>query len=161
MLPLTHAQIRASFVNASKRELAELPLPDLDAIDFDQLDMLGWRDAKSPRRGYLVVPVGESLVGAILVQSEATARARAQCSLCQDVTLPNDVVFLAAKRAGAAGRKGDTVGTLVCARFECSANVRRLPTSAYIGFDVEAARLQRIESLRERAAGFARSILGE
>lgn len=161
MIPVDPAQLRASFVNASKRELSDLPLPDLAAIDVERLDYLGWRDPKNPRRGYIVVPVGDRLVGAILVQTEATSRARAQCSLCQDVTLPNAVVFFGAKRAGAAGRKGDTVGTLLCAGFECSTNVRRLPTSAYIGFDVEAERQRRIAMLRERAAGFASAIVGD
>ncbi|MGO7983979.1 FBP domain-containing protein, partial [Rhizobium johnstonii] len=61
-----------------------------------------------------------------------------------DVHLPNDVLFYTAKRAGQAGRNGDTIGTLACADFECSANVRKRPPVAYIGFDVEAARQQRM-----------------
>lgn len=72
--------------------------------------------------------------------------------------LPNDVVFFSARRAGAAGRNGDTVGTLVCSEFECSRNVRTPPAMAYIGFDVEAARLERIASLQKRAATFASDI---
>jgi len=158
MIPVDPARLRASLVNASRKDASDMPVPDLATIDFDALDFLGWRDAKSPRRGYIAVPVDGELVAAILVQTEASARTRAQCSLCQDVTLPNEVVFFGAKRAGAAGRKGDTVGILACANFECSKNVRRLPTMAYIGFDVEAERQRRIATLRERVAGFARAI---
>lgn len=87
--------------------------------------------------------------------------ARAQCSWCRDVRLPNDVVFCSAKRAGSAGRSGNTVGTLVCEDFECSQNVRRLPVLAYEGYDLEAARLRRIDELRLHAAAFAETVVGE
>ena len=63
------------------------------------------------------------------------------------------------RRAGQAGRNGDTLGTLVCANFECSSNVRKLPPMAYIGFDVEAARQKRIAGLQERSAAFASAVL--
>ncbi|NIJ05454.1 FBP domain-containing protein [Frigoribacterium faeni] len=160
MLPLTASALRASFVNASRKELGDLPLPpDLDVLAWDSLEFLGWRDPKLPRRAYVVVPVDGEPVGVVLRQAEATPRARAQCSLCQDVTLPAPVAFLSAKRAGAAGRNGDTVGTLVCAAFQCSVNAHRPPPPAYLGFDVAAAVEQRVLSLRERAAGFARTVL--
>jgi hypothetical protein len=71
------------------------------------------------------------------------------------------VVLYTTKRAGQAGRRGDTVGTLICENFECSKNVRMLPPSAYLGFDREAARDRRIETLRERVAGFVREVRGE
>jgi hypothetical protein len=74
------------------------------------------------------------------------------------VTLPNDVVFFAAKRAGAAGRNGNTVGTLVCERFECSTNVRKPPPPAYLGYDIEAARRRRIDALRENVRRFAEDL---
>jgi hypothetical protein len=163
MLPLTASALRASFANASRKEAAEVTLPpDLDALDWDALEFLGWRDPKLPRRAYVVVPgeePGGEPVGLVLRQAEATTRARAQCSWCQDVTLPAPVAFFSAKRAGAAGRNGDTVGTLVCAGFECSANAHRPPPPAYLGFDVAAAVEQRVLSLRERTAGFARTVV--
>ena len=49
----------------------------------------------------------------------------------------------------------------MCAGFECSANVRKRPPLAYVGFDVEAARLERIEALRERATTFIRRVAAE
>ncbi|WP_036314735.1 FBP domain-containing protein, partial [Microbacterium sp. B24] len=55
-------------------------------------------------------------------------------------------------------RRGDTVGTLACDRFQCNENVRRRPASAYIGFDVEAARATRIAALRENVEAFVRSV---
>ncbi|KTR02564.1 FBP domain-containing protein [Curtobacterium luteum] len=160
MLPISEKTIRTSFVNASRKETADITLPDaFEATDWDSLDYLGWRDPKIGRRAYAVVPTLEGdLVGILFRQAEASPRSRAQCSWCQDVKLPNDVVFYSAKRSGKAGRNGNTVGTLVCHHFQCSRNVRKLPPPAYEGYDVEAARLQRIEDLRLRAASFAAEV---
>ncbi|OAN26869.1 translation elongation factor [Plantibacter sp. H53] len=160
MIPLNESQIRASFVNASRKEVSDVSLPvDLDAIDFEVRDFLGWRDKKLPRRAYVVTIVDGEPVGILLRQADATPRTRPQCAWCQDITLSNDVVFYSAKRAGQAGKNGDTVGTLVCADFQCSANVRKLPPLAYVGFDAEAARQERIATLGVRAVSFASSVL--
>ncbi|MET3509142.1 hypothetical protein ABIC64_000562 [Plantibacter flavus] len=132
---------------------------DLDMLDFEVRDFLGWRDKKLPRRAYVVTIVDGEPVGILLRQADATPRTRPQCAWCQDITLSNDVVFYSAKRAGQAGKNGDTVGTLVCADFQCSANVRKLPPLAYVGFDAEAARQERIATLGVRAASFASSVL--
>lgn len=159
MIALTPKTLASSFINASRKELSDMTLPaGFDDIDWDTLDYFGWRDPKLARRAYMVVPVDGELVGLLLRQSEASPRSRAQCSLCQDVKLPNDVVFYSARRTGPAGRNGNTVGTLVCDSFQCSANVRKPVPPAYLGFDVEAAREQRIESLRSRSAGFAADV---
>lgn len=159
MLPLTESDIRASLVNASQREARDVRLPDGFAdLAWDRLDFLGWRDPKAPQRGIVVVPAGDELIGVLLQQAGTAPRSRAQCSWCQDVKLPNDVVFYSAKRSGPAGRKGDTVGTLVCQDFQCSRNVRKTPPPAYEGYDVEAARLQRMDDLQLRVAAFAAEV---
>jgi hypothetical protein len=159
MHPITEAAIRAAFVNASQRERNTLTAPpELGSTAWDRLDYLGWRDARIPSLGYVVADLDGEPVGILLRQAEGRARSRAQCSWCEDVQLPNDVVLFSARRAGAAGRNGNTVGTLVCAHFECSANVRKRPPVAYIGFDVEAARERRIETLRDHVAAFVRDI---
>ncbi|MGN7190538.1 MULTISPECIES: FBP domain-containing protein [unclassified Curtobacterium] len=160
MLPISEKTIRASFVNASRRETSDLTLPtDLDRIVWDDLDFLGWRDPRIGRRAYVVVPTLDGdLVGVLFRQADASPRSRAQCSWCQDVKLPNDVVFWSAKRSGRSGRNGNTVGTLVCQDFQCSHNVRKLPPPAYEGYDVEAARLRRIEDLQLRAASFVAEV---
>jgi len=160
MLPLSEKTLRSSFVNASRKEVADLTLPaGFDSLEWDRLDFLGWRDPRIGKRAYTVVPTLEGdLVGVLLRQAEASPRSRAQCSWCQDVTLPNDVVFYSAKRSGPAGRNGNTVGTLVCAEFQCSHNARRTPPPAYEGYDVEAARHRRIEDLQLRAASFVSAL---
>ncbi len=159
MFSLTPSSIQASFVNASRKELADIALPaDFDETDWNRLDYLGWRDRKIGRRAYIVVPVDDEPVGIVLRQAEAAPRSRAQCSWCTDITLPNDVLFYSAKRTGSAGRNGNTLATLICATFECSSNVRKLPPVAYLGFDVEAARTNRISLLQQRAAAFASDV---
>ncbi|MGO2660713.1 FBP domain-containing protein [Mycetocola reblochoni] len=158
MIPLTESQIRSSFLNVSQRERAAIVMPDLAAVDADRLDYLGWRDPKLPRVGYIVVDLDGEPAGILLRQTEGTPRARAQCSWCEDVLLPNEVVQFNVRRAGAAGRNGDTVGTLICERFQCSANVRVPPREAYLGFDVEGERQRRIRVLRAHAEGFLRDI---
>ena len=158
MLPLNEQQLRSSFVNASQRERKELTLPDLANLRWDDLDYLGWRDRRNPNQGYVIAEVDSELVGVLLRKADGGVRSRPQCSWCEDVHLPNEVVFFIAKRAGAAGRNGNTLGTLVCAGFECSANVRKRAPLAYVGFDVEAARLQRIEALREHVTTFIRRV---
>lgn len=159
MRPFTEADIRASFLNSSLRERKTLQLPDdLDLTPWERLDYLGWHDRKLPQVAYIAVELDDAPAALLLRRADAKPRSRAQCSWCADVQLPNDVVLYTAKRAGEAGRRGDTVGVLVCENFECSANVRKLPPSAYLGYDREAARDRRIEALRENVTAFARAV---
>jgi len=146
MRPLTESTIRSSFVNASRREVQELTLPDdLASRDWEALDYFGWRDPKFARRAYAVLPLRDGgIAGVLLKQAEAAPRSRAMCGWCQDVRLPNDVVFYSARRVGEAGRRGATVGILLCEDFQCSRNVRNDPPPAYDGFDVAAARDRRV-----------------
>lgn len=158
MSPLDGALIRASFANVSVRERKNIVLPDLDAIDWTRIDYLGWRDPKLPLVGYVVTIVDDAPVGLLLRQTESTPRRRTQCAWCADVTLPNEVVLFSTRRSGPAGRRGDSVGTYVCRDFECNANARRTPPVAYIGFDVEAAREERIRTLQRNVTGFMREV---
>ncbi|MCS5734090.1 FBP domain-containing protein [Herbiconiux daphne] len=159
MLPLTQKTIQNSFINASLRERNSVTYPAaFDDLPWQRLDYLGWRDPKLPTVGYVVVELDGGPVAIMLRQTDGRIRTRPQCSWCEDVHLPNDVVFFSVKRAGQAGRNGNTVGTLVCAEFQCSANVRTLPPVAYVGFDVEAARQRRIETLGEHVRNFVRSV---
>jgi hypothetical protein len=161
MRPIDEREIRASFINASRKEISSLSLPPaFSEIDFTRLDFLGWGDTKFARRAYVVTEVDGILTGALLQRAEQRVLSRAQCSWCEDVTLRNDVQFFSARKAGAAGRNGDTIGTLACAEFGCSHTVRRLPSLAYEGFDREAAREQHIERLGENIRAFLRSVVG-
>lgn len=160
MIALTESTVRSSFVNVSLRERKAIVVPaDLAEHDWERLDYLGWRDPKSPLLGFIVADIDGTPVGLQLRQAEQPTRTRPQCSWCSDVTLPNDVVFFAARRTGSAGKAGNTVGTLLCAGFQCSANVRRLDPPAYLGHDVRAARDRRVEALRAHVDGFFRDLM--
>lgn len=164
MEALTEKQIRSSFVNCSRREAAQLTLPlDIAETRWDRLDHYGWIDRKAPLRAYVVVPLDDDVVGVALRTPESTGRRRrAVCAWCEDVYATNDVGLYVAPRAGAAGRKGDTVGTLVCTRFECSRNVRRIPKIVEVGSDpAEVVVERRIAGLRARSERFVREVLRE
>lgn len=161
MRPLDERAIRASFINASRKEAADLTLPaGFAGIDFDRLDFLGWFDPKQPRRAYVIAWIDDRAVGVFLQRAEQRLAARGQCSWCDDVTLRNDVQLFVARKAGPAGRKGDTVGTLVCSEFGCSGTVRILPPLAYQGFDREFARDMRIVRLQEHVTAFLAAVSG-
>jgi len=159
MRPIDERTLRASFINASRKEVSDLTLPAGFAdLDFDRLDYLGWVDPKLPHRSYVVAWVDDVATGVILQRAEQRVIARAQCSWCEDVTLRNDVQLYAARKAGPAGRKGDTIGTLVCTEFGCSKNVRVLPPLAYDGYDRELGRELRILKLQEHVSAFIAAV---
>ncbi|WP_223690615.1 FBP domain-containing protein [Leifsonia poae] len=160
---LSQQEIRDAFVNCSRTEAAELPMPPgLHEVDWSRREYLGWRDPRSPQRGFVVVPTVDSPVGIVLRASDASMRSHSasMCGWCQDVQLTHDVYLYVARRAGQAGRNGDTVGTMLCGDFDCCENVRRKPSPAVVGFDVEAAVAARIAGLGERAQRFAATVVG-
>lgn len=159
MHALTEAQIRASLINVTQSERKNITLPaDPQGLPWEAMDFYGARDRKLPLVGYVVALLDDVPTGLLLRRAEAKPRSRTQCSWCNDIRLPNDVLLFTAKRTGDAGRRGDTVGTFVCDQFQCNANARKLPPLAYTGFDVEAARLARIEAMREGVEGFVRVV---
>lgn len=164
MNPLTEKQIRASFVNASKREAAHAVLPDLGTLDWANLEYLGWRDRKAPLAAYVVLELDGEPTGVLLRSAEKSpglVRRKAVCAWCEDVVVTDDVSLYVARRAGASGRRGNTVGTLICTHFRCSANVRRPPTAAESGNDPVMRELvvaSRVEGLAERSARFVAEV---
>ncbi|MCZ2829355.1 FBP domain-containing protein [Modestobacter sp. VKM Ac-2986] len=164
MNALTEKQIRASFLNASRREASQAVLPDLDAVPWEQLEHLGWRDRRAPLSAYVVLELDGEPTGVLLRASPAPASGRrrsAMCSWCRDLSSVSATLYVA-RRAGSAGRDGNTLGTLICEDFSCSRNVRRPPTSAESGDGIEAVADQvvaeRIAGLRERSAQFVRDV---
>lgn len=155
MHALTERQIRGCFVNASKGEVSKAPMPDLDAVVWDESDILGWTDPKAPQRAYVIVPTGDGPVGlALRTQSRGHPRP-AVCDWCQDPKATDGVVLYAARRGGARGRDGNTIGAMIHADLSCSRHVRRPPTPEERGRDPELFVALRIEGLRERASRFA------
>jgi len=145
MRQLTENEIRESFVNCSKGESRRLPVPrDLAGLPWTDLDFLGWRDQGAPDRGYLVTEIGGRLVGITLrVPSIRRSLTKTNvCSLCVTAHAGSGVALLTARRAGAAGREGNTVGTYICADLACSLYVRGLKKSASVSRPEESLPLE-------------------
>lgn len=83
------------------------------------------------------------------------------CELCRDVFSKDDVYLWVAKRAGQSGKDGNTVGTLICAEFGCSANVRKEPPVNEINPDPAAVVLKQIAGLEFRTAQFLSRVRGK
>ncbi|MET9329021.1 FBP domain-containing protein [Tsukamurella sp. NPDC003166] len=161
---VSQQQIVDAFRGATKSEVKRVTFPaDFDDIDFGRLEYLGWRDRKIPRRAYVAVPTdgpdGAELVTILLTQAEAKPKAKAMCSWCRDVNITSQAVLYTVRRGGAAGRKGDTIGMLVCEDFSCAANARKLPPAFHKGTDVEQIREQNLADLRTRVNGFVAEVL--
>ncbi|MDO5697423.1 MAG: FBP domain-containing protein [Dermatophilus congolensis] len=165
MRRVTESEIRGSFVNASRREATQAAMPDLDTLDWDSLDFLGWTDTKFPGRSYVVAHLDGVARGVLLRPAgETKIRRKAMCVWCEDVKATDDVRMVVASLAGAAGRRGATVGTLTCTEFACSRNVRREPSRSEIDDNAGAEERAfwaevRIEGLRKRVAHFIRRVM--
>jgi hypothetical protein len=129
---------------------------ELDGLTWDDLEFLGWNDAKAPLRSYLVRWRAGEPVGVMLRAADTKVKRAApgMCQLCRS-SRPSDAILLfTARRVGAAGRNGNTVGTYICADFACSANARTLKASPTLTPDPGKPVDQRLRELGERVDGF-------
>jgi hypothetical protein len=159
MEALTETQVRRSFVNCSRGEVARATLPDgFDELRWDDLDFLGWIDPKAPLHGYLVVPTVEhGLVGLRLRRNTTgpvTRRSR-MCSLCTTTHSGGGVSLMVAPRAGRSGRDGNTVGLDICTGLECSAYARgTLPLPAASAVHETLSVEDRVDRLMRNVSAF-------
>lgn len=159
MHTLTPLDLSRCFVNTSRRESAAISPPDgLEDLPFADLDILGWRDRKIPERSYVVVPVDDEPRG-IMLRTVPRGRAQSMCGWCEDIVATNGVRMFSARLAGAAGRRGDVVGTLLHADFACSAIARRAPSTIEGDLDPTAFTARRVTSLQARSQAFARRVM--
>lgn len=150
MKPLTEHDIRASFVNSTKGEAKRMHVPrDLGDRRWDDLDFLGWTDPAAPDRSYLVIDLGDRLVGVALRRAAQAGRARkTMCAWCLTTHSGDGVSLMTARKAGKSGQLGNSVGAYVCADLQCSLYLRGKksagPGSRFhesITLDEQAARL--------------------
>lgn len=158
MLPLTEADVRRSMRNCSKGERMSMSLPDLAAVPWDDTELLGWRDPRSPRRGYLVHVVDGEPVGIALRAGETRVHRKAMCDLCRS-THDDNVALFVAPRAGRAGRDGNTVGTYICDDLACSRHLRASVKPTREVPDVTPVVAARAADLEHRVAAFTASVM--
>ena len=134
MQPLTEKDIRGSFVNCSKGEAQRMAVPrDLAELGWEDLDFLGWRDPGAPERAYLVAAREHGLTGVALRAAPGGRRgftSRSMCSLCLTTRTAGGVTLMTARRAGPAGRQGNSVGQYLCTDLACSLYARGLRAPA-------------------------------
>jgi len=127
MTPMTADEIRGAFVNCSKGEAKRIGMPNLDALPWGDLDFLGWRDPSGSQRAYVVVERSAGVVGLVLRQSASSdrmVRRSAMCQLCVTPHSGDGVTMSVARKAGTAGKKGDSTGLYVCRDLACSLYIR-------------------------------------
>ncbi|NUR71546.1 MAG: FBP domain-containing protein [Hamadaea sp.] len=166
MRSLVEAEIRSSFVNCTKGEAVRLPLPrDLGDRAWADLDFLAWRDGSAPDRAYLVTAHPESDVDLVGVTLRLAAQQRgllhrSMCSLCLTTHPGNGVSLMTARKAGALGRQGNSVGVYICTDLACSLYVRGLKKPHTGGrLDETLSVDEQVERLRGKLDGFLAKIL--
>ncbi len=155
MKPLTEREIRESFVNAAPGEIDKLTLPGLHEVLWNEREFLGWRDAQSPLRGYLVHWADDRAVGIVVRASESGLRPGipAMCALCHTQQPSPQVRMFTALRAGEPGRNGNSLGTYMCDDLGCSMLIR------VARFDGAAPLEARSEGLLRRVSSFTADVM--
>ena len=130
--------------------------PGLGDVPWEQLEFLGWRDARAPLRGYLVSWRGERPVGVLVraADSRMSRRTAAVCMLCRSGQSADNISLFTTRRSGPAGRKGDTVGTYICADLGCCRNARIDKATASFRPDPGRTVEERIAGLQSRLDTF-------
>jgi len=160
MKPLTEADIRQSLVNARPADIEHMPIPGLHEMVWEDREYLGWRDPSSSTRGYLVYWRGGEAVGMVLRAAEARLQAgSAICSLCNTAQPASQVTMFTAVRAGEAGRRGDSVGTYICADLACSLLIRIAPPHYEMQPSPAEVVARRAAVLSSRLDAFAERVL--
>jgi hypothetical protein len=161
VIPLTESAIRASFVNCTKGEVARLAVPrELDERPWADLEFFGWPDVNGSERAYLVAETDGGLVGvALRVAPRSGQLRRSMCSLCLTTHTGDGVSLMTARKAGPAGRQGNSVGAYICTDLACSLHLRgkgdggrQLEETLPLG--------EKIDRTRANLAAFLRQVAG-
>ena len=169
MRPLSETDIRASFVNCSKGEAKRLAMPrDLAERPWPDLDFLGWRDPGALDRAYLVAPWpatggSEGNVVGVTLRLATQQRGflhRNMCSLCLTTHGGNGVSLMTGRRAGEAGRRGDSVRAYNCTHHPSTLNVRA-PRTPDTGTRLKETLTveEQVERTRDKLAAFLTRLL--
>ena len=156
MREVTEEQLRTCFVNATRRELEQLPMPGLHETIWAEREYLGWRDQRSSRLGYAVHWRGDELIGIVVRAAPGGLRPgiAAMCSLCHSTQPATQVRMFSARLASLDGDTGSSIGTYICDDLGCSHLIRSGPAHLTSTGRVAA----RGASLLERLTRFTRRV---
>jgi hypothetical protein len=160
MEPLTEKDIRGSFVNCSKGEASRIRMPaGLGDSAWADLDFLGWTDPGAPLRALLVAPGADGPTGLVLrrpAERRANVLRSSMCRICLTEHTSSGVALFVAPLAGAAGRRGNTVGEYLCADLACSLYLRgkRQPKMRLVRHEETLTLAERIDRATANLAAF-------
>ncbi|MFP5251657.1 MAG: FBP domain-containing protein [Actinomycetes bacterium] len=129
MREVTETELRSCFVNATQRELDQMPMPGLHETIWAEREYLGWRDQRSSRIGYLVHWRDDELIGVVVRSAPGGMRPgiAAMCSLCHSTQPATQVRMFSARLASLDGDTGSSIGTYICEDLACSHIIRTGP----------------------------------
>jgi len=149
MTPLTGSEIRASF---SRREQRDLKLPNLTAVDWSNLDFLGWR-GPGTELAFVVFDWKESLKGITFRYNKggtSNQRMTMMCSWCKTLQSRDGIQLYTTLKSD--GNK--SMGDYLCRDLQCSLYVRGIDLPATARMPESISVDKRIERLRENVQTF-------
>lgn len=166
MEPISEAEIRGSFINCSKGEAGRVRLPvDFGATPWADLDFFGWIDPGAPLRAAVAVPGPDGLRTLLLRRAERTsanggAARSSMCQVCLTSHAAGGVSLFTAARAGASGRKGNSLGEYLCSDLACSLYLRgkRQPRARLVKFEETLSLDEKIERAMTKLDGFVERV---
>jgi hypothetical protein len=159
--PVTAVDIRPSMINMTEADLEAMTLPGLHETIWEEREFLGWRDAKHNTKGYLVFWVADSPRGFMVrsAESQMPAGKSAICVLCHTAQPAPQVSLFVAPKAGEEGKRGNTVGTYLCADLACSTLIRITPPESENHPNPQHIVTHKSLGMRERLENFSNRVL--
>jgi hypothetical protein len=166
MEPISEAEIRQSFINCSKGEASRVKLPvDFAGTPWADLDFFGWIDPSAPQRAAVAVPGPGGLRTMLLRRADRAgasggASRSGMCQVCLTSHASGGVSLFTAPRAGAAGRKGNSLGEYLCSDLACSLYLRgkRQPRLRLVKYEETLSLDEKIECAVAKLDGFVQRV---
>lgn len=156
MEPLTKEEILSSFPQKLRKKV-KLSHLELDKINWENLDFLGWIHP-SGHLGYLVYPFPQGPRGLVLERTQLIrTKGVRMCSFCY-ILHPASGVRLFTYRIP---NKRITVGNYFCADLQCSLYIRKIKNNNIAQLNESLTIEQKIERLRKNIEKFFALIDGK
>jgi len=152
MNKLTKNEIVNSF---SKKDIKKLKLPDLDNIDWENIDYLGWIH-RSRHIGYIVYLLNKKLIGIFLnITKTKQDNKYKQCSLCMTQHTGAGISLFTK-----ADRNHNSKGNYICANLDCGLYLRNKKDILAIQMQENITKEQKLERYLKNLKQFINDILG-